>query len=93
MKYDYHTYYGNINLDIHNIKRKKYVVYVHPNSDENSAERWGTQPTTSVSYKVVSTGSSIKPEAPHFVVVSLFVRIIKDVAWSKLLRSCKKNSS
>ena len=68
------TYYSNINWKIHNIKRKKYVVYVNPNSDENAAERWGTPPTTAVSHKVVSTGSSIKPEAPHDVVVSLFVQ-------------------
>ena len=57
---------------IHNVHKKKYVVYVNPNSDENSAERWGTRPTTATSFTLRSTGSSIKHDALHDVVVCLF---------------------
>ena len=63
-----------MNSKRHNIKQKKYVVYVNPNSGE--ADRWGTQTTTATSYKVMSTsGTSIEPEASHDVVVSLFVQV------------------
>ena len=54
---------------------KKYVAYVIPNSDEDAGDMWGTPPTTATSYTLNSTGSSIKPDALHDVVVSLINRI------------------
>ena len=58
-----------------NIFHKKYVAYVNPNNDEDAGDMWGTPPTTATSYTLSSTGSSIKPEALHDVVVSLINQI------------------
>ena len=79
-------YYRNYERKSHINQKKKYVVYVNPNSDENPAEMWGIQPTTATSYTVTSRGkSSIKPDALHDVVVSLYVQINKcTLTWCQI---------